>query len=784
MPPRKKEPLGVATLEDIGRLILHSHDLDETLRNVADLVARRAGTDVCSIYLIGEDGETLVLRASHGLAKKAIGKVSMKSTEGLTGLVVRERRIVAVREPQRHPLYRYFKETGEERFHSFFGVPLLDRGVPVGVLVLQTREPRDFTAVETSALSSIAYQVAAIVVNARLLDTVRRTEDAARHYAGELERLRRGGGVAPDAGRGPGRELLLRGTGTSPGFVIGTANLMDEQLSSSEAAVVTPADPTGESARLDKALEETRIQTILLEQQVAGRLAESDAGIFHTHLMVLEDRGFLEKLQREVARGHGAATAVKVAVAEYLEAFSRMEDPYLRERAADIRDIGRRVIAHLAGRGTPDPALAAEGILVAAEMLPSDMAALDPARVRGIITERGEPTSHAAIMARSLGIPALMGVKGALRAINQGDRLILDANSGCVYINPGEVVAAEYRRLGEEHRRESDRLDGMRDLPAVSRDGVRVTLRANIGLVSDLEVALRNGADGVGLYRTEFPYMVREGFPSRTDQYQLYRRVVEGFRGAPVTIRTLDVGGDKHLPYAMAAHEENPFMGLRSVRFTLENPEIFRTQIEAILMAGAHGPVRILFPLITSLDEVRRCKAVVATARESLTREGVTFGHEVPLGIMIEVPAAVWQAPALALEVDFFSVGTNDLVQYLLAADRTNPLVSRYYDHLHPAVLAALRHVAEAAQRENCGLSICGEMATDPRAFLLLFGLGYREFSLPAPFIPRMKQLLAGISSAAAAETAAECLRQGDASRIKALLDEALLKVRPDQRGS
>lgn len=775
MPPRKKEPLGVATLEDIGRLLLHSHDLDETLRNIAALVARRAGTDVCSVYLVAEDGETLELRASHGLAKKSVGKVSMKVSEGLTGLVVRERRIVAVREPQKHQLFRYFKETGEERFHSYFGVPLLDRGDPVGVLVLQTREPRDFTAAETSALSSIAYQVAAIVVNARLLDTVRRTEEAARSYAGELERLRRGGG--PAVGPDSGRELLLRGTGTSPGFVLGTANLMGEQHQSTETAIITPADPTGESARLDKALEETRLQTILLEQQVAGRLAEADAGIFHTHLMVLEDRGFLEKLRREIDRGHGASTAVKLAVAEYLEAFGRMEDPYLRERAADIRDIGRRIIAHLAGRGTPDPALTAEGILVAAEMLPSDMAALDPAHVRGIVTERGEPTSHAAIMARSLGIPALMGVKGALRAINQGDRLILDANSGCVYINPGAAVAAEYRRLEEEQRRESDRLDGMRDLPAVSSDGVRVTLRANIGLVSDLEVALRNGADGVGLYRTEFPYMVREGFPGRQDQYQLYQRIVEGFRGAPVTIRTLDVGGDKHLPYAMAAHEGNPFMGLRSVRFTLENPEIFRTQIEAILMAGAHGPVRILFPLITSLDEVRRCKAVVTAARESLIREGVAFGQDVPLGIMIEVPAAVWQAPALAVEVDFFSVGTNDLVQYLLAADRTNPLVSRYYDHLHPAVLAALRHVAEAAHREHCGLSICGEMATDPRAFLLLFGLGYREFSLPAPFIPRMKQLLAGISSAAAAETASECLRQAEASRVAVLLDEALREV-------
>jgi phosphotransferase system enzyme I (PtsP) len=561
--------------------------------------------------------------------------------------------------------------------------------------------------------------------------------------------------------------------------VVGTANLMDEHPAGAETPAAAPADPSGELARLDKAIEETRLQTVLLEKQVAGRLAESDAGIFHTHLMVLEDRGFLDKLHREVTRGHGAATAVKLAVAEYLEAFGRMEDPYLRERAADIRDIGRRILAHLAGRGTPDPALSAEGIIVAAELLPSDMAALDPARVRGIVTERGEATSHAAIMARSLGVPALMGVRGALRTIAQGDRLILDANSSCVYVNPGDHVVAEYRRLEEERRRESDRLDGLRDAAPLSADGVRVTLRANIGLISDVEIALHNGADGVGLYRTEFPYMVREDFPTREDQYGLYRRVVERFAGASVTIRTLDVGGDKHLPYAPQEFEENPFMGLRSVRFTLENPEIFRTQIEAILMAGAFGPVRILFPLITSLDEVRRCKVVVAEAREALEREGAAFAREVPLGVMIEVPAAVWLAPALAAEVDFFSVGTNDLVQYLLAADRTNALVRRYYDHLHPAVLAALRHVAEAARREKCGLSICGEMASEPRAFLLLFGLGYREFSLPAPYIPRMKQLLAGISSADAAETAAECLRQGDALRVAALLDEALARARP-----
>jgi phosphotransferase system enzyme I (PtsP) len=774
---QRKDVLGVATLEDISRLILHSHDLDETLRNIVTLIARRARSEVCSIYLLEDDGQTLVLRAAHGMPRRALGRVRMPVTEGLVGLVAREKRLLSVREPQEHPLYRYFPETGEERLHTFLGVPLLDRGAPVGVLVVQTREPREFTAEETSALTTIAFQVSAIVVNARLLDSVRRTEDAARRYAGELERLRRGGGARPGEAPPQQREQLLRGTTVSPGVVEGPASLMGEQAPHVEAAAGPVGDPSGEIARLEKALEETRIQTLMLEKQLAGRLGEEDASIFHTHLMVLEDHGFLDKLRREMARGHGAATAVKVAVAEYLEAFERMEDPYLRERGADIRDIGRRILAHLAGRGAPDPALAAEGILVAAELLPSDMAALDHTRVRGIVTERGEPTSHAAIMARSLGIPAVMGVRGALRAVRQGDRLILDANSASVYINPGEVVVAEYGRLREERLRESERLEGYRERPAASRDGVRVTLRANIGLVSDVAVALRNGAEGVGLYRTEFPYMVREDYPSREDQYRLYRRVIEGFAGAPVTIRTLDVGGDKHLPYAALQREENPFMGWRSVRFTLDNREIFRTQIEAILMAGAHGPVRILFPLVTGVEEVRRCREIVAEARTNLAREGVATAGEVPLGVMIEVPAAVWQAGALAAEADFFSVGTNDLVQYILAADRNNPLVRDYYDPLHPAVLAALAQVVRAATGGGCGLSICGEMAADPRSFILLFGMGFREFSLPAPFIPRMKQLLAGVAEAEAAAAADEALRQGDRAGISRVLDAALARA-------
>jgi len=773
----RKERL-IATLEDIGRLILHSHDLEQTLGNITDLVAERAGVEVCSIYLLEDDGETLRLRASHGLAEEAVGRTAMRVGEGLAGLAAQERRVVAVREPRLHPRYRYFPQTGEDRLHSFLGVPLLEHGEPLGVIVIQTERERDYDPEEVSALQTVAYQVAAIVAHGRLLDSLRRKEEEARSYAAELDRLRGGAAAGPGAAAG-GRELLVRGTPVCPGAVSGHAHVMDEHPAVAEDSGGPTEDPSGELARLERALEQTRIQTLLLEQQLAGRLAEQDAAIFHTHLLVLEDRGFTDRLRREVARGHGAATAVRVAVDHYEEAFGRMEDPYLRERAADMRDIGRRILAHLAGRSGPDPALSAEGILVAAELLPSEMAALDHTRVRGIVMERGEPSGHAAIMARSLGIPTVVGARGALRAVKPGDRVILDANSGCLYVNPGRHVREEYRRLEEERRRESARLAAYRDRPAASADGVRVVLRANIGLVSDVAVATASGADGVGLYRTEFPFMVRESYPSRDEQYRLYRRVVEGFGGAPVTIRTLDVGGDKNLPYAAPPREENPFMGWRSVRFSLDNREIFRAQIEAILMAGAHGPVRILFPLVTGLDELRRCREVVEEARVKLAAEGVPFDGTVPVGAMIEVPAAIWQIGALAAGADFFSVGTNDLVQYLLAADRTNPLVRAWYDPLHPAVLAALRQVAAAAGAAGRGVSVCGEMAADPGQFLLLLGMGYREFSLPAPFIPRMKELLSGVALAEAEALAAEALAASGRGEIATAVERLLARHRP-----
>jgi phosphotransferase system enzyme I (PtsP) len=766
--------LGVTTLEDISTLILQSHDLDETLNNIVALVARRTTADVCSIYLLDENETTLRLCATRGLSPESVGQVTMELGEGLTGLVVEERRVVATEEAQDHPRYRYFQETGEEQFHSFLGIPLLDRKKTIGVLVIQTREPRSFTAAEISTLSAIAFQVASIVINARLLDFIHQKEQEAQTFALALEKNRQALQPAAAPASYNSQEGPLRGTVAYPGLTSGSAHVMVDSGGFADFLEEDQVDPDEERQRIEQALEKTRIQTIFLEKRVAERLSPDDASIFHTHLMILEDRAFLQRIQKEIEQGHCAAYALKKVVNHYINAFERMDDPYLRERAADMKDIGRRLAVNLSGREDQVLHLKHPGILIAKEILPSDMASLDHEQILGIVTESGEKNSHAVIMAKSLGIPALVGVKGVMKRITPEETVILDANSGCLYASPPPAIIEEYSRLEEEARLESHRLEEFAQLPAITKDGTSVVLRANIGLISDMAVAQRNGAEGVGLYRTEFPYMIRGEFPTREEQYRLYARVVEGFGGQPVTIRTLDIGGDKGLPYFSPPPEENPFMGWRSVRVSLDNRDIFRTQMEAILMASVHGPVKLLFPMISGIEEIRACHEVIAEARHNLSAEGIKFAEQIPVGVMIEVPAAVTMAAQLAKEVDFFALGTNDLIQYMLAADRNNPLVSKYYDPLHPAILRVLHQVSGVARKQQKGLCLCGEMASDPAHFLLLLGMGIREFSMAAPFIPRIKALLRDLSLSTAEKTAKKALTMMDSAQIRNYLQQVL----------
>jgi len=780
MPLRKNEPFGITILEDISTLILHSHDLQETLVNIVTLVAKRMRSDVCSLYLADEGACNLRLMASKGLSQRAVGKVVMKVDEGLTGLAFEEKQVISLIEPQNHPRYRYFKETREERFHTFLGIPLFDRENPLGVLVLQTKQPREFSKDEISALATIAFQVSSIVINARLLDSIREKENG--HQTVVLPDLPESTG--PELTHHEGVHTTLRGIIAASGIASGPAHLMGSGEVPHEIQDRSAIDVDQEITHLNDALEKTRIQTIYLEKRMAERLSDIDASIFHSHLMILEDHGFIEKITKAIHRGASAPYAVQKIVGDYVKAFGRMEDPYLQERGADMKDIGRRLMGNLTGQATSSGLkLRQPGIIVAHEILPSDMAVLDHEMITGIVTEVGGTNSHAVIMAKSLGIPSLVAVDNALKRIDPGDPLILDANSGCLYVHPTPEIAEEYARLEQERHQEISRLAEFRSKPALSKDGIEVKLRANIGLLSDVNVARSNGAEGVGLYRTEFPYMTRTTFPDREDQVTLYRKVIEGFEGMSVTIRTLDIGGDKGLPYFEPPKEDNPFMGWRSVRVSLDNLDIFRTQIEAILMAGAFGPVKLLFPMISSVSEIRACKAVVQEARDNLRQAGIAHAEHVPLGIMIEVPAAVQLADRLAKEVDFFALGTNDLVQYLLAADRNNPLVHKYYDIMHPGVLRAIAGIIASTSDENIDLCICGEMGSDPLGFLVLFGLGVREFSMPAPLIPRLKAFLAGLDSREAETIALHALDLEESSLIREFLCNEVSRIAPNLKG-
>jgi phosphotransferase system, enzyme I, PtsP len=773
MPEETGENLGLRTLEDISALILHSHDLQETLDNIVNLVAKRMSSDVCSIYLLEEDGETLRLHATRGLSRLSVG-ITMKTSEGLTGLVIESRGVVATDNAPLHPRYKYFRKTKEEKVLSFLGVPFFERKNPIGVIVIQNREARTFTPVEVSAVSTIAWQISSIVSNAKLLDSIRTKEEERAFYAAEVERLKKGGARqgAAAAKRAATNQAVLTGIGIAPGFASGKVSILNRGLR--EQPVLERSRPRAEEhKRLLLALEKARIQTIYLEKRVGEMLSEADAAIFHSHLMILEDRGFIAKMTTLIDDGLGAERAVAEVVGHYVAAFSKMEDPYLRERSADMEDIGRRLVDALNGNHKAQEKLRDNRIIIARELLPSDLATMDPGKVIGIATEKGNLNAHAAIMARALGIPAVFGVEGLLKQVGVRSEVIVDGTSGCVYLNPDQSVKLEYQRLQGEYDLKQRAWEGIRELPAVTPDGCRVTLLANIGLISDVRVAHLHGAEGVGLYRTEFPFMTRTAFPDRYEQAAVYRKVLEGFPGLPVTIRTLDIGGDKGLSYFPHPKEDNPFLGWRSIRVSLEREDIFREQLAGVLLASPHGKCNLMFPLISGVDEVRAIRRILDEVKEELRREGKRFDPEIGLGIMVELPAAVLVAEMLAKEVDYFSIGTNDLIQYTLACDRNNQRIKKWYDPYHPAVLHSIKKVADAAAAAGKGATLCGEMAGEPINAILLMGIGIRSFSLSAPCLPRVKEAIRHISLERARRIAERVLAMESALAIRGYLEGA-----------
>jgi phosphotransferase system enzyme I (PtsI) len=566
---------------------------------------------------------------------------------------------------------------------------------------------------------------------------------------------------------------ILRGTTVSSGIAHGTAYV----LTRADGAVVPrrtleATEVEGELARFETALSRAEKDLFVLEAAVEKRIGVGEADIFAAQALVVRDHALHEQVVAVVREKRvNVEAALAEIVEKFIRAFEQVPDAYLRERAADVRDVGRRVFAALIAQDGADARDIPEGsILVADELLPSATARLELDRVRAFVTDRGGKFSHTSILARSMRMPALTGVPEATLKIKTGDHLIVDGVAGAVFVNPDESVRREYDQVQADLRGHRTELQKIVDLPTVTRDGTAVLLLANVGKLADAEAAFLYKADGIGLYRTEFGFSISSSFPTEEDQYRQLRRAAARFHPRRVVLRLLDVGGDKELAYFPLPASRNPSLAQRGVRLLLKNPDVLKRQLRAFLRVSAEHPVSILLPVVGGLEEVRATRAVLTQAMDELRAEGLTFNPAIAVGAMIEVPSAAILAGALAKEVDFLSLGTNDLVQYVLAADREEGTVADYYQPLHPSILRLISYVSEAARNANCSLTICGEIAGDPRYTELLLGLGLRELSVAPGEILDVKNAIREVTVADAKALAAEALEAGSVIEVEAVL--------------
>lgn len=572
--------------------------------------------------------------------------------------------------------------------------------------------------------------------------------------------------------------MLKEGIIASPGIAIAKAFVYDKvEVEVTEKKV---DDPEAEVARLQAALENSKEQILKIKEKAARDLGEEEAEIFEAHAMVLDDPEFVDSITAEInTNGVNAEFAVKTVTDRFFEMFDMMDDPYFSARAADIRDVGTRVLNNVMGVENVDiSCLDEDTIIVADDLAPSDTAQMDKARVKGFATNIGSRTSHTAIMARSLEIPAVLGLGDITAAVKNGDTVVVDGLKGQAVINPTDDELAAYKKQQEDYQAYIKELAELKELEAVTTDGHRVELVGNIGSPNDTDGVHKNGGRGVGLYRTEFLYMNSDTMPDEEKQYEAYKAVIESFDGDPVIIRTLDIGGDKKLPYLPLEEEMNPFLGFRAIRLCFREVDMFKTQLRAILRASAFGNALIMFPMISGVSEVRQAKGILAECMKELDEKGQAYDKNIRVGVMIEIPSAAVTSDIIAREVDFFSIGTNDLCQYTLAVDRMNQEVSYLYNPLHPAILRLVKTVIDASHaREGLFTGMCGEMAGDPMATLILLGLGMDEFSMSASSIPQVKKIIRSVSYEDAKAIAEKALNLETGEEVKEMVQAKIAEL-------
>ena len=700
-------------LRQIREVMASDAPVQARLDQVVKSIARLMVTEVCSVYLLRSTGE-MELFATQGLNPEAVHRTRLREGEGLVGEVVRTAAPIALSDAPAHASFSYRPETGEDPYSAFLGVPLLRGGRVVGVLVVQNQTSRVYAEDEVEDLQTIAMVLAEVVAGI----------EAAIDTLGEVE-------VSPH------RPERLKGQRFADGLAIGRAVMHDPPIA---IAHIVADDPVAEEERLEDGLLRLRAQidNLLSVSHLSGPSIE----VLETYRMFADDRGWVRSLEEAVRGGLSAEAAVDRARTQHRARFAAAKDPYIRERLHDLEDLANRLLRVLAGEVTTHRTLPEDAVLVARNLGPADLLEYPAGSLKGLLLEEGSAASHAALVARALEIPCVGRLSGVRDHLSEGDIVIVDGETSEAHLRPRpDVIEAARSRLLVRETLRAD-IAGLRDKPAVTRDGTRITLLTNAGLVSDLAALDATGADGIGLFRTEFQFMVQDRLPGLEAQADLYSQILDAADNRPVTFRTLDIGGDKVVSFLQEGREENPALGRRSIRLGLDRPPMLRLQIRALLRGARGRELRVMFPLIASIDEFTQAKGLVDAECDWARRRGWALPSMLRIGAMIEAPALLWHLDALLAQTDFVSVGTNDLMQYMFAADRTNPTVADRYDTLSPPFLSALARIQEACAASGTPVSVCGEMAGRPLEAFALVALGYQRLSAPAAGVGLVRRMI------------------------------------------
>ncbi len=731
-------------LRSIVQEVSSAPNLDSAMRIIVERVRSSMAADLCSIYLLNPPHHSYILRASTGLKPETIGQISLKPNEGLIGYVAEEKRPINLTNAQQHERFRLFPESGEELFHGFLGIPIIQHGEVLGVLVVQQKAKREFSEDEVAFLVTVSAQLAGVITQAK-----------STQFSHQLRSKTSNTSLNQ-----------LHGLSGAPGIAIGKAVVVYPSLGLDAIPDRRTANPAIDLQLLEIAVQHTRRDIQAKLHQLESLLPKETQALFEAYLAMLESDTLIGATKQEIESGLWVATALRVTFSKQANILANMDDLYLRQRASDILDLGRQILNHLEPGAQKPRHYPSQTILIGEEITPSILVEVPAHKLAAMVQCRGAVASHSAILAQTLGIPAVMGISDLPLRYLDGLEMIVDGYRGQVQLKPDRATKHTYQQLIRTEQSLQNLLNSARQQPCRTLDGVTIELQVNLGLAGQVTPAETSFTDGVGLFRTETLFQQMERFPSEQEQYQSYRDILQTFHPKPVCIRTLDIGGDKSLPY-FPISEENPFLGWRGIRISLDHPEVFHTQLHALMRANLGlGNLHISIPMITQLAEINQALCIADQVRDELIGRYNEFAPP-PIGMMAEVPAAIFQCRQYAKRADFVSIGTNDLTQYLLAVDRNNSRVAKLYDHLHPAVLTAIATMVADCAHENTPVSVCGEMAGDPLAAVILVGLGVHSLSMPIMRIPRIKWILNHLDAPTLVKHSQHCLQLDTSKEIR-----------------